>query len=309
MELSPLSNSLHILTDRSVPEIQGEMAAFDSRLQGIWKAWRDFQLNPSNGKLARKISQDIEGLKTQTIAITATVKEVVKNKKAIPLEIPAGVENQVLNALRINEDFILATELQLKELQGYQKQKPQRNPFFAKPLTPQKFNKLSQPKAEASTEKERIQAFEYDMAFRQLLSQQGLEVRAIKGDGNCGLRAIARACYPTEEENQAQARLRQLMAEQMKDDFLTKIGEGVDYRDRMARDKAWIGEAEVAILADIVKRPIWIWDPASVDVRGGKLDPRQKYGQEKHGDKEPIHLYYLSYSKHFNLLEQRPLEK
>lgn len=165
---------------------------------------------------------------------------------------------------------------------------------------------------------------------KKQLDRQGLQLIDVAPDGNCCPRAIARACYPGEDQTVASQRLRRQVAERMrvvmtnelsalldgaiKESDLLYTGslvlqEGQTYWDAMEVYLAnlsgheWMGEQELSLLPDIIGRPIWVYDPFKIESKGDHLEPPDmlKFQPHKRCLLEPIKLF-RSHGNHYEAL-------
>ncbi len=165
---------------------------------------------------------------------------------------------------------------------------------------------------------------------KKLLNSQGLQLIDVAPDGNCCPRAIARACYPDEDQTVASQRLRRQVVERMrtimenelnalaggaiKESELLYTGslvlkEGQTYWDAMEEylarlsGREWMGEQELCLLPDIIGRPIWVYDPLKIERKEESLEPPDmlKFQPQKRSLKEPIKLF-RSRGNHYEAL-------
>jgi len=143
---------------------------------------------------------------------------------------------------------------------------------------------------------------------RECLSNEPFKVIKIKGDGRCLFRAIVRALYGGENEQQEADELRFRVAAELprlRDSGALNLGVPVDvicegsfdeHVKQIKNPQVWGGEVELLALPSIVGSPIQVYIPGSYQ------QPIQEYGRELRG--KPICLLYDG-KAHYDLLEPR----
>jgi hypothetical protein len=117
---------------------------------------------------------------------------------------------------------------------------------------------------------------EKNARYRELIETR-FQVENVRGDGNCGLRAIVCSLYPNysaEQEDEAIAGMRQRMVDYMRrhrrhfEPFID--GDFDDYLAHMARSRTWIGNPELRALSQCEGINIQVFSAAApqLDWRG-----------------------------------------
>ncbi len=158
--------------------------------------------------------------------------------------------------------------------------------------------------------------------------QKHFEVRDIKGDGNCLLRAIVNCKSPkivndAQSEEKRIKNLRSLLVNYISHNehyfrpFVTEQdidmanlnAHGDDPFENYLRDIAyngtWLGNVELPALSEILHRPIWVYQHEGVIEREG-LPPIPKpefcFGTEKYPKDEPLKVLYVNGNHYIALI-------
>ncbi|KAK9826106.1 hypothetical protein WJX81_004241 [Elliptochloris bilobata] len=136
------------------------------------------------------------------------------------------------------------------------------------------------------------------------------EVLRVPGDGSCLFRALAQGRSVLEQGRPLERdallhdgyKLRQDVCEAMlarREDIAPFIVGRIDvYVDNMMREGSWGGEPELAVAADLLKRPVLVYRLSGLF--GSDLEKVSEYGVGKGTDAPPICLLYSG--NHYDLL-------
>lgn len=306
----PATRSLSTKAVVSQADTDFQRACIENLVTKLQADWADYQQCPG-GQVQQQLSEATTQLTTELQAIT----------KLATASLPAPEQK----ALQRISDFALASQMQLQEIRGYLAttgSAPTLSatiPAMELPARKQSFISL---KSNGLGE-----GYRRELECRALLQADGLTLTKVRGDGNCGLRAICMGVFPEAVEDTRIVTLRAELVATMRTEMLKEVRDGTrdgliatlvntqlsqeaqraavnTYCDRMAKAGTWIGERELRILSlHILKRPIWVYRPDNLRLNNeGRLEPYGlcKHGQDQFPTQAPVRLYHSS--SHYQLL-------